>query len=1104
MTASHRHFKDWKIKSLLNLWAILTIAGIIMMTVLAVHVSEKTVNLQRQLMQERDHVQNTISGINQSLAALNAVQSGIAHVSNNGNAESKSLGAVTEALLKQAGALSGSAAAELADAGTALESQASALGEINRDIDIAVQEQRRLNQLLDQKISNLEAFSTEIHQETGVIANRAALIDGLNLPDTSDGSVWDQSINRVKNELLQDLAQFTQLGYQLRQTVDRDALENFDSNENHLLISSIRRSLSQLQSSVNGNTELVERLRALNQYFESLFTLVTGSTDSILSLRVAQLENSVRLDTAWEKNAQAMQLLSATLNSVSQQVAGRHDHLTGQTLSQIELSRWAMTVINVLMLLGISWLMLMFRKKINHPMSQLRDAMRSLQAENFDVRLPLSSSRSEFSSLAKDFNAFAQHTQALIAQLADAKNSLQVRERHMRAILNGVPEAILTLSSNGTIASINDAAPDILHADKKQLIGENLLRFIDDSHGFEALDELVIYQQFQRELEGRDFNNMPFSMWLSMNPLNMVDSDLWVCVISDITSWKTTKQALEKTSTELNAILENAMVGIAFIRDRRLMRVNQKFESLFNCHRNDIEGESALCLYPDQFAFEKLCEQADTLLARGQSFETQVEMTRLSGESFWCQIASQALDPDNPAEGSIWLFEDVTRERENEARLTRLASIDTLTGLPNRAVFNDRLEHALHKSHRQSHRLAVCFIDLDHFKNINDSLGHKAGDLLLCEVAKRLRSCVREGDTVARLGGDEFTVILEEIRSARYVGKVAEKLLSTISMTYFIENTEVNISPSIGISLYPADGRDVDILVRNADAAMYHAKGSGRNNFQFYSAEMNAEAALRLSMETSLRRAVEQNEFYLNFQPQISMQTGEVIGCEVLLRWHTEQWGDVSPARFVPILEDTGLIGIVGEWVLRESCSVFMSIREHLSDDFVMAVNLSGRQFRGGNLAAEVSRILYDTGMPARNLELEITESLLMADTDLAIGTLRELSYLGVTLAIDDFGTGYSSLSYLKQFPLNVLKIDRSFVNDVTIDSDDAAIVEAIMAMAERLGLKIVAEGVETAAQLKYLQRKHCHRAQGFYFSRPLDLPDFLNYLQDPAVVVRA
>ena len=294
------------------------------------------------------------------------------------------------------------------------------------------------------------------------------------------------------------------------------------------------------------------------------------------------------------------------------------------------------------------------------------------------------------------------------------------------------------------------------------------------------------------------------------------------------------------------------------------------------------------------------------------------------------------------------------------------------------------------------------------------------------------------------------------------------------------------------------------MLIRNADAAMYHAKNTGRNNFQFYSAEMNAEAANRLALETSLRRAVEQKEFYLQFQPQIELDSGRVVGAEVLLRWHTEQWGDVSPARFVPVLEDTGLIGVVGEWVLRETCAVFMTNRSLLPDDFVMAVNLSGRQFKGSRLVSYIRHLLVETEMPAGNLELEITESLLMDNTDSAIDTLRDLSSLGITLAVDDFGTGYSSLSYLKQFPLNVLKVDRAFVRDLTIDKDDAAIVGAIMALAESLGLQVVAEGVETAEQLAFLEQKHCQRAQGFYFSKALDLDDLMAYMRQRENALRA
>jgi diguanylate cyclase (GGDEF)-like protein/PAS domain S-box-containing protein len=536
------------------------------------------------------------------------------------------------------------------------------------------------------------------------------------------------------------------------------------------------------------------------------------------------------------------------------------------------------------------------------------------------------------------------------------------------------------------------------------------------------------------------------------------------------------------------------MVGIAFVKHRNLLRVNSKFEELFACKREDVEGQSVRIFYQNNESFETMGMQAYNVLQKGGNYEGEVQMLRQNGEGFWCSLSAKAIDAENPQAGSIWLFEDVTAQRESELALRRLASFDSLTGLPNRTVFNDRLDHAIAKAQRNSGTLAVCFLDLDNFKNINDSLGHKAGDQLLVEVAKRLKACVREGDTVARLGGDEFTVILEEVRSTRYVGKVADKLLTEISRTYMLDSTEVNISPSIGISLYPADGRDIEHLVKNADAAMYYAKKSGRNNFQFYSAEMNEKAVERLAMETALRRAVERKEFYLQFQPQIDIKTGVVAGSEALLRWRNDEWGDVSPAVFVPILEDTGLIGTVGEYVLEAACDAYLELKQEVADHFVMAVNLSGRQFRGGALISYVSDLLEEKAIPPTSLELEITESILMEDSALAVSSLRELGELGLKLAVDDFGTGYSSLSYLKQFPLNVLKVDRSFVRDVTSDQDDAAIVDAILAMSKRLKLEVVAEGVETIEQLEFLKGHGCERVQGYYFSKPLLLSDLIEF----------
>ena len=761
-----------------------------------------------------------------------------------------------------------------------------------------------------------------------------------------------------------------------------------------------------------------------------------------------------------------------------------------------ERARWVIILLGTMIVLGMLRFIIAISQRINSPLAELRSAMHALSAKNFATRLNVTSGKSEFAILAKDFNLFAENTQKLIKDLAEAKDSLQVRKQHITAILNGVPEAILTVTTSGLIESINSAATRVLKADNNSLVGLNILEFFGEGQQIEKLTDIVRLQKTSQEFKGLNYNKQPFYMWVSLSPVSGMNNNIWVCVISDISSWKLAEANLKTKSSELDAILENAMVGIAFIKDRSFLHVNHKFETLFAYERAQISGLSTRCLYLSDIAFEQLSDEVDEVLNRGENFEGQLEMVRQNGERFWCAISSKAIDEGDPQQGTIWLFDDVTQQRENEERLMNLASFDSLTGLPNRAVFLDRLEHALHKAHRESGTLAVFFLDLDHFKHINDSLGHTAGDQLLCEVATRLQSSIREGDTVARLGGDEFTVILEDVRSAQYVAKIAEKILWAISETYLLDTIEVNISPSIGISLYPADGRDMDILLRNADAAMYHAKENGRNNFQFYSAEMNAKAAERLAMETSLRRAVELGELYLNFQPQVDLRTGKVSGAEALLRWNSERWGNVSPAEFVPILEDTGLIGVVGEMVLTQACQAYIALKDKLVPDFQMAVNLSGRQFKGGQLVSYIRQLLSELGMSPNNLELEITESILMANTDLAITTLNELSAMGMTLAIDDFGTGYSSLSYLKQFPLNVLKIDRSFVRDVIDDTNDAAIVDAIIAMSHRLQLDVVAEGVETKEQLGFLQAHDCERVQGYYFSKPLDFEGFSQFIE--------
>jgi diguanylate cyclase (GGDEF)-like protein/PAS domain S-box-containing protein len=430
----------------------------------------------------------------------------------------------------------------------------------------------------------------------------------------------------------------------------------------------------------------------------------------------------------------------------------------------------------------------------------------------------------------------------------------------------------------------------------------------------------------------------------------------------------------------------------------------------------------------------------------------------------------------------------IQRKRAEE-KVLRLAQFDTVTGLPNRHLFNDRLGQMLTQARRNDWSVGVLFVDLDRFKAVNDTYGHAAGDMLLREVAARLKKCLRSGDTVGRLSGDEFAVMLSNLAKADDAGLVAQKIVEALASPFDLDGRQSYISASIGIALFPSDGAEPDTLVKNADIAMYRAKEQGRNGYQFYLPQMNERLMQRLRLETRLRSAMERKEFVLHYQPKVSLETGAMTGFEALLRWRQ---GDtlVSPAEFIPALEETHLIVPVGEWVLRSACDQLMRWREQGVAARPVAVNLSARQFQHRNLAAVVEQILRETGVAPDLIELELTETLLMSDAEEAVQTLRALKSLGVRLAIDDFGTGYSSLAYLRRFPLDSLKIDRAFIRDVGSNADDAVIVQTIISLAHGLKLKVVAEGVETAAQLDFLSNKGCDEIQGYYFARPQPAED--------------
>ena len=457
----------------------------------------------------------------------------------------------------------------------------------------------------------------------------------------------------------------------------------------------------------------------------------------------------------------------------------------------------------------------------------------------------------------------------------------------------------------------------------------------------------------------------------------------------------------------------------------------------------------------------------------------------INGIVFECAY-SRLLDDQGDVVGMIGVAADITERKRAEARLMQLANFDPLTSLPNRALFHDRLAHALAKAHRSKKLVALVFLDLDRFKTINDSLGHYAGDELLKSVAERLQKNAREDDTVARLGGDEFTVILEGITYNEDATIVARKILEVMSQPFYLDGHEVFVTTSMGIAIYPLDGDNSDDLLKNADTAMYRAKEQGRNGYRFYTADMNAKAVEQLIMESSMRHALERNEFEVYYQPQIDVHSRELTGFEALLRWRHPDLGLLYPHQFLRLAEDNGLIVVIGEWVLHHVCAQAAQWQRTGLPPVRVAVNLSGRQFRQDNLVESVARALHESGLSPHLLELEITENFLLDNIQSAIITLNRLHDLNVQLAMDDFGTGYSSLSYLKRFPLNSLKIDQSFVRDISTDPDDAAIAEAIIALAKTLRLRVMAEGVETEEQLYFLRSRGCDQAQGFLISAAL------------------
>jgi diguanylate cyclase (GGDEF)-like protein/PAS domain S-box-containing protein len=620
----------------------------------------------------------------------------------------------------------------------------------------------------------------------------------------------------------------------------------------------------------------------------------------------------------------------------------------------------------------------------------------------------------------------------------------------------------------------------------------------------------------------------------------------WIWSFEDVTAEREAEARVQRALREQELILANATVGIVFARNRVLQRCNPRFEQMFGYEPGELIGKTSAELFSSTEEYGSVIEKLYAEMAATGAYTVEQQVRRKDGTVFWCKVVAKAIDPANPEEGAISIYEDITAEhaarasleasrdaaeaskksaeasrdaleravaertlelqaansrlqaeiadrRQAETRAQHLADHDPLTGLPNRRLLEDRLTQALAASQRNRKQTAVVFVDLDRFKNINDTLGHAVGDLVLKEVAERLMKQLRVVDTVCRMGGDEFVVVLPEIKRASDAANVAAKILETMSHPFTAAGRELNITPSIGISVFPDDGRDAESLIRNADAAMYHAKGTGRANYQFFTEQMNQAASRRLVIESDLRQAVQNNEMRVYYQPIVEAASGRAVSFEALLRWQHASRGVIGPEEFIQVAEDTGLILPLGEWALGEACRWAVAQgaggagAAGADSSLTVSVNLSARQFSDPKLVELVKRVLQGTGLAPQRLELEIAESVAMQQPDIVLTSLNKLKALGVQLALDDFGIGLSGVAYLSRVPVDVIKIARSLVAVPPRANERHPVVPAIVGLGHALGLKVVAKGVENEIQKAMLVACGCDFLQGFLTGKPVD-----------------
>lgn len=765
----------------------------------------------------------------------------------------------------------------------------------------------------------------------------------------------------------------------------------------------------------------------------------------------------------------------------------------------IAISRHVLPVLNkfstvVLVLIGISAILAsILARVITHPLKIITLATKQFSRGDSTIRLP-ETATGEFGILARAF-------QDMTDKVEEREKSIAQSESFVRSIVESAADGLITVDENGTVISFNLSAQSIFGYPEDEIINKNIKKLIPERFHNGHENSLAIYTKTSKgevkplltNVTGLRKNNEEFPAELSVNRIRSSQTPLFICIIRDIT-------IREKSATNMrlvNRVLESTPEGIV-ITDAKgiIIRTNPAFEEITGYSPDEVIGKTPSLLKSGRHNNDFFKHMWRSITENG-IWQGEIWDKRKSGEIYpkWLNISAIKNDDDITTH-YVGLFSDITERKEVEKRLEHLAHYDALTGLPNRALFHDRLLHSLEFARRSEKGLAVMMLDLDRFKIINDTLGHDIGDLLLIEAAKRLQDCLRKVDTVARMGGDEFTVILSDLNNDSDAIQIAKTIIDALSKPFTLSGHDCFVGVSIGISSFPTDGNNPKALIKNADTAMYRAKEMGRNTYQIFNISMSEKNAERLDIETKLRTALQNNELEIYYQPQIDLKNGRISAMEALLRWHHEKLGMIAPNFFIPIAEESGLIIDIGHWILRSACQQYKDWEKAGLSGMSVLVNLSAQQILQPHLAEVLRELLEKYGMPAQKLTLEISESTLLDFPAHAISTLDKLSALGVQLAIDDFGTSYSSMGQLKNMPIQTIKIDQSFIQNIDGDGDSKEIVKAVIAMARSLNLQVVAEGVETMDQLAFLKLQGCDAMQGYLYSPPLPLEAISYMLQ--------